>query len=125
MEGARTKGLEATLAAERLDAIVTPTNGLPWLIDWANGDAYTGGSSSVAAVAGTPSVTVPAGFAFGLPVGISFSGPAWSEAKLIQLAYAFEQKTKARRRPTFLPTADFLTDRMPDPSKAPTTKKKE
>ncbi len=124
VDGARTKGLEATLAADRLDAIVTPTNGFAWLIDWVNGDAYTGGSSSVAAVAATPSITVPAGFTFGLPVGISFSGPAWSEAKLIRYAYAFEQGTKARRPPTFKPSADFSTDRMPEPSTAPTTTKK-
>lgn len=121
VEGARTKGLETTLSADRLDAIVTPTNGLAWLIDWANGDSYTGGSSSLAAVAGTPSVTVPAGSAFGLPVGVSFSGPAWSEAKLIRYAYAFEQGTRARRPPTFRTSADFSADRMPEPSKAPTT----
>ncbi len=121
LDGARTKGVEATLAKDRLDAIVTPTNGFPWLIDWANGDSYTGGSSSIAAVAASPSITVPAGFAFGLPVGISFSGAAWSEAKLIQLAYAFEQATKARRAPTFRPSADFSADRMPEPSMAPTT----
>ncbi|MEP7010227.1 MAG: amidase [Acidobacteriota bacterium] len=124
VDGARTKGLEATLAADRLDAIVTLTNGFAWLIDWVNGDAYTSGTSSIAAVAATPSITVPAGFAFGLPVGISFSGPAWSEAKLIRLAYAFEQGTKARRPPTFQPSADFSTDRMPDPSTASTTAKK-
>jgi amidase len=121
VDGARTKGIEATLAADRLDAIVTPTNGFPWLIDWVNGDAYTGGSSSIAAVAATPSITVPAGLAFGLPVGLSFSGPAWSEAKLIRYAYAFEQGTKARRPPTFRASADFSTDRMPEPSTAPTT----
>lgn len=124
VDGARTKGVEATLAAERLDAIVTPTNGFAWLIDWVNGDAYTGGSSSIAAVAATPSITVPAGLAFGLPVGISFSGPAWSEAKLIRYAYAFEQGTKERRPPTFKPSADFSTDRMPEPSTAPATTKK-
>ncbi|HXU31113.1 MAG TPA: amidase, partial [Thermoanaerobaculia bacterium] len=120
IDGARTKGIEATLAADRLDAIVTSTNGFAWLIDWANGDAYTGGSSSLAAVAATPSITVPAGFAFGLPVGISFSGPVWSEAKLIRFAYAFEQGTKARRPPTFAPGAAFSSDRMPEPSTAPT-----
>jgi amidase len=66
-----------------------------------NGDHFTGGSSSPAAVAGYPSVTVPAGFVFGLPVGISFIGRAWSEAKLLRIAYAFEQATKARKAPGY------------------------
>ncbi len=122
LDGARTKGVEATLAKDRLDAIVTPTNGFAWLIDWVNADAYSSGSSSIAAVAGTPSITVPAGFAFGLPVGISFSGAAWSEAKLIRLAFAFEQGTKARRPPMFRASADFSSDRMPAPSASPIQK---
>ncbi len=122
VDGARTRGLEATLAADRLDAIVTPTNGFAWPIDWVNGDSYTGGSSSIAAVAGTPSVTVPAGEVFGLPLGISFSGPAWSEAKLIRFAYAFEQGTKARRPPSFRAGAEFASDRVPEPSTAATKK---
>ena len=71
-----------------------------------DGDHDTGGSSTIAAVAGYPHITVPAGFVFGLPVGVSFIGRAWSEPKLFKLAYAFEQATKKRRAPKFLPTAD-------------------
>ena len=115
VEGARKKGIDATLAKHKLDAIVTPTNGFAWLIDWIDGDSYTGGSTSPAAVAGYPSITVPAGIAFGLPIGISFTGPAWSEAKLIRLAYAYELGTKVRRPPGFHPSADIATDRMPAP----------
>ena len=73
--------------------------------DCVNGDHFTGGSSTPAAVAGYPSITVPAGLVFGLPVGISFIGAAWSEARLLALAYAFEQATMARRRPQLLATA--------------------
>ncbi len=103
----RTKGIDATLDKHQLDALVVSTNGLAWIVDPANGDAYTGGSSSYAAVAGYPSVTVPAGFAFGLPTGLSFIGRAWSDAQVIRYAYAFEQATKARRAPQFRAHADF------------------
>jgi len=101
---ARAEGIDAALARHRLDALVTLTNGPAWLIDPVNGDSYTGGSSSLAAVAGYPSVTVPAGHVMGLPVGISFTGTAWSEARLLQLAADFERRTAARRPPEFLPS---------------------
>ena len=86
-----------------LDALVAPTGGPAWVIDHVNGDYFGGGSSSSAAVAGYPNVTVPAGFVSGLPVGISFFGRAWSEAVLIRLAFAYEQATKVRKTPRFLP----------------------
>jgi amidase len=101
----RAKGIDAIMDAHKLDALVAPTNGPAWLIDLVNGDADGGGSSSPAAEAGYPSITVPAGYAFGLPVGISFFGRAWSEAKLIRIAYAFEQAANARRAPTYAHTA--------------------
>ncbi len=104
---ARSEGIDATLAKHKLDAIVAPTGTPAWLIDLVNGDASSLSSSSPGAVAGYPSVTVPAGQVFGLPVGISFIGPAWSEGKLIRYAYAFEQATKHRRPPRYLPTADL------------------
>jgi amidase len=102
----REQGVDAMLTAHRLDAVVAPTGGPAWLIDLVNGDSETGGSSSPAAVAGYPSITVPAGFACGLPVGISFFGRPWSEPQLIKLAYAFETATKARKPPRFRPTAE-------------------
>ena len=103
----RTQGLDVTFAAHRLNAIVAPTGGPAWLIDLVNGDHFLGASSTPAAVAGYPSITVPAGYSFSLPVGITFIGKAWDEGTLIRLAYAFEQATKHRARPRFLPTADL------------------
>ena len=94
------EGIDSVLAQHKLDAIIAPTGSPPWLTDHMNGDAYLGASSSPAAVAGYPSITVPMGFAKGLPVGLSFVGTAWSEGKLLQLAYAYEQGTRHRRPPS-------------------------
>jgi amidase len=99
----RTEGIDAVMSKFRLDALVAPTGGPAWCTDLINGDHDPGGSSTPAAVAGYPNINVPAGYAFGLPVGISFFGAANSEALLIKLAYAFEQATRHRRAPKFLP----------------------
>lgn len=104
---ARTEGIDAAMDAGRLDALVMFTKGTATLSDPINGEGSSGGSSSLAAVAGYPSVTVPALHVFGLPVGLSFVGRAWSEAKLLSLAADFETRTRARREPRFLPTAEL------------------
>jgi amidase len=96
-------GIDATLIKYRLDALVAPTGSPAWNIDWANGDHSEGGSSSPPACAGYPAITVPAGFVFGLPVGLTFMGAAWSEPVLIRLAFAFEQATRYRKIPGFKP----------------------
>lgn len=96
-------GIDAVLAEHQLDALIAPTGGPAWNTDWINGDHFTGGSSSPAACAGYPAITVPAGFVHGLPVGITFMGAAWSEPLLIKLAFAFEQATRHRKAPLFLP----------------------
>ena len=95
----RDEGIDAVMDEHRLDALVAPSNAPAWRTDYANGDHYVGGNSTPAAVAGYPSVTVPMGFAFDLPIGISFIGRAWSEATLIRLASAFEHATSHRRSP--------------------------
>jgi amidase len=103
----RTQGIDFIMRKHQLDAMIAPTGSPAWPTDWINGDHFTGGYSSASAVAGYPHITVPAGYAFGLPVGISFFGGAWSEAKLIKYAYAFEQATEARQTPRFLRTPEM------------------
>jgi amidase len=101
------EGIDAVMATLHLDALMAPTGSPAWTTDVVNGDHFLGASSTPAAVAGYPSITVPAGQAFGLPVGISFIGRAWSEAQLIAFAYAYEQATKHRRPPAFPGTASL------------------
>lgn len=94
-------GIDNVVKTHDLDVLVAPSNGPAWMTDYINSDHFSVGSSSFAAVSGYASITVPAGFIFGLPVGVSFIGPAFSERKLIEIAYAFEQATKARKAPLF------------------------
>jgi amidase len=101
------EGIDSVLTDNRLDAIIAPTGGPVWPTDLVNGDHFTGSSSTPAAVAGYPTITVPMGDAFGLPVGLTFIGTAWSEGRLISLAYAYEQATKRRKPPTFAPTVTY------------------
>jgi amidase len=104
---ARKEGIDATMDKFNLDALVAPTGGPAWLTDLVNGDNSVGGSANAAAVAGYPSISVPAGFVFGLPVGISFFGRAWSESTLIKIAYGFEQAAKTRKKPKFVSTLEL------------------
>jgi amidase len=104
---ARTEGIDAALSKNKGDAIIAPTLTPPCLIDWISGDGRMNGCSTIGTVAGYPHISVPGGFVQGLPVGFSFFGPAWSEPTLLKFAYAFEQVTKQRRKPGFLPTVDF------------------
>lgn len=101
------EGIDAVMAEHQLDAIVAPSGGPAWMTDLVNGDHHSGSSSRPAAAAGYPNITVPAGFIHGLPVGLSFFAGAFQEPVLIKLAYAFEQVSKIRRPPEFLPTIDL------------------
>ena len=104
---ARKQGIDAVMDKLKLDSLVAPTAGPAFVTDLVNGDHIAGGSSTAAAMAGYPSISVPAGFIDGLPVGVSFFGRAWSEPVLLKLAFAFEQTSKARKRPRFLPTVRY------------------
>jgi amidase len=104
----RAEGIDFVMDKWKLDALVAPTGGPAWITDLINGDRVAGGSSSAAAVAGYPNINVTAGSLWGLPVGISFFGRAWSEPTLLKIAYSFEQLSKARQKPRFLPAIDSL-----------------
>lgn len=108
----RRQGIDAVVRRHRLDAVIVPSGGPAWLIDLANGDprSWDLESTSPAAVAGYPHLTVPAGLVFGLPVGLSFFGPAWSEPALLRLGFAFEQATHHRRAPTFTPSLEIAAE---------------
>ena len=104
----RDQGIDAVLQQFQLDALIAPTNPVPWKIDLLDGDHDLGGSSTPTSLAGYPAINVPAGFSFGLPVGITFMGTAWSEPKLIKIASGFEAATQARKPPTFLPASTVI-----------------
>jgi amidase len=103
----RQEGIDLVMDKFHLDALIAPTDGPAWPTDFIDGDHFSAGTSTLAAVAGYPHVTVPMGFVFGLPIGISFFGRAWSEPVLIKLAYAYEQATRMRKPPQFRPTAEI------------------
>jgi len=103
----REGGIDEVMIRLKLDALIAPTGGPAWTTDLINGDHFAGGSSTPAAVAGYPNINVPGGYVYGLPVGISFFGRAFSEPKLVRLAYAFEQATKHRKAPGFLRTTEL------------------
>ncbi len=113
LERTRTKGLDLVLEKHRLEAIVAPTIDPPWVIDPLYGDPTCASATSAPAVAGYPSLTVPMGHVWGLPVGLLFTGPAWSEATLFKLAFAYEQGTKRRKPPSFLPTLGAAAFHLP------------
>ena len=97
-------GIDAVMNQFNLDALVAPTNSVPWKIDLLDGDHFLGGSSTPTSLAGYPAINVPAGFSFGLPIGITFMGRAFSEPTLIRVASGFEAATRARKPPRFLRT---------------------
>ena len=102
LKGSRENGIDKVMDENNLDAIIAPTGGPAWKTDLVNGDFFSVGSSSPAAISGYPNITVPMGSIDGLPVGISFFGRAWSEPILLEIAYAYEVGTKHRKTPQFL-----------------------
>jgi len=102
MKGSREMGIDKVMDENKLDAIMAPTGSPAWKTDLTNGDSFQIGTSSPAAQAGYPDITVPMGFIDELPVGISFFGRAWSEPVLLEIAYGYEQGTKYRKAPLFL-----------------------
>ena len=115
---ARDMGIDAVMNTHNLDALLTLTGSPAWTTDLINGDHFLGASSTPAAVAGYPNINVPAGSIYGLPVGVSIFGRAWSEPKLIAIAYAFEQTLHARRAPQFLPSTPLDSRGRPTPRAA-------
>jgi amidase len=105
VKAAAANAIDRTLATHQLTALIAPTTGPAWLTDFVRGDRVGGSAAELPAVAGYPHLTVPMGFIDGLPVGLSLIGPAWSETALLSLGFAFEQRVKARRPPTFAPSA--------------------
>jgi amidase len=108
------QGIDATLKKHRLDALLAPATAPAWKIDTVLGDHFVGAGYGAAAVAGYPSITVPMGEVRGLPVGLVFMGTAWSEPRLIEIAYGYEQATKARIAPRFIPTLETLAPVLRD-----------
>jgi amidase len=100
------EGIDALLEDNHLDALIAPSYGPAWRIDVATGDHGSGRASGLPAIAGYPHLTVPMAFDRGLPLGVSFIGPAWSEARLLQLGYAFEQAAHVRRPPGYIPSLE-------------------
>ena len=109
----REEGIDAVLREHQLDALIAPTKSPASMSDLANGEKYLGGASTLTAIAGYPIITVPAGRVLGLPVGVSFMGTAWSDAKLLSLAHAWEQATQMYRIPTFTETDIVLDPNIP------------
>ena len=101
------EGIDAALRAQKLDVLLAPTTGVAWPIDPAHGDRFPGAGYGAAAVAGYPALTVPMGHSNGLPLGLVFIGPAWSEARLLRVGHAYEQLTRARRPPAFRTSVDM------------------
>jgi len=107
LRATRENGIDKMMDSEKLDALISPTGSPAWKTDLILGDHFVGGSSSLSAISGYPAITVPMGFIDNLPVGITFAGRAWSEPLLLEIAYSYEQATKHRKAPEYLPADRF------------------